>query len=850
MIDSYLYDREGNPLPGAAPVALHVLGEPLASSAREKIARLFIDVATDYRLGLYGAFARRYIVDAQTTLVITVNQGVFKLLARVILSPDNDYYGGIVLSLKYVTNSAYYEDVLTFSSGRGGDAYPFQNILARPPEIAPSDKKTQMKRVAVPGILGTTSPSPTDTLIFQIARKGDLTKSPVMKGLVKIFRISSPLVGPIASHDFKGSRRYLVSAGYTNLTNSADSTIHTFTVGGFYLCGQRLNIPNTPEFPGSYVPNGTALGARLYTLGFRPASFERPVAAGFVVLAVDNLLYAYDMANASPTWQKLHEVAARGNEYGYTFTRETNSNGSLEITCSGQNAGGALSSFVVTRTKVMQGMYVTTGKINPASRNSQDSAPEVRAYNAQVGWQQFYTYLNDVSQEYLEKTVNHTVSGFFAEAEPRPDIDALFGGELNPARTRSTCSYTGSLDDALGTAATYTIQERPRFGVSPQQAPILGRTQNGSHSSQQTFVITNEGVGTIVYTQTVNTISTYTNSDYYYYVDAGGLMVDVTGRSTGSATTTESISCPKAGSIAPALSIKYAYIATDQFFKSLGWRRTFLRTGSWSEDLDGSALSLGTASVAMGSCVWGMELVDRKKAVRSDQMSFLSGFPSVRNAGPFTTKFKTFGEGNGGLLAQADANIYFEPGAGEANPRIHNFFSYLKHYDYFQEAMEGAPFGPFPDPKAAWAGSYSAQVNINGTEPITYTAVQYRALGDIGRPIGVPNWVGAAPLVVLNVELARTTKYQVSNVFPDTSVIDDRVHVDPRSNGFIAQLFEDARRSSGVGICARVASVLGNDDSVTSLVDVINEWIALTGEGATYDRIIIDRNITQEVSLI
>jgi hypothetical protein len=150
--------------------------------------------------------------------------------------------------------------------------------------------------------------------------------------------------------------------------------------------------------------------------------------------------------------------------------------------------------------------------------------------------------------------------------------------------------------------------------------------------------------------------------------------------------------------------------------------------------------------------------------------------------------------------------------------------------------------GP-PAPSAyggQYAGSFSAGVNVNGVDIITYA--EYEGFGDIDLPDSYPGWTipptdpGVSYLpghFHWTQYVADGTLYNVSSGQPNVEAIDSRMLVDPRTGGFIAQAWIQGERSN-TNTPALVRLVIGNEDGCVPLADILNEWLGAQNIDAAY----------------
>jgi hypothetical protein len=182
--------------------------------------------------------------------------------------------------------------------------------------------------------------------------------------------------------------------------------------------------------------------------------------------------------------------------------------------------------------------------------------------------------------------------------------------------------------------------------------------------------------------------------------------------------------------------------------------------------------------------------------------------------------------------------------------------------DRFQFAGYGGTLSPTAF--NSWPGTWGAQWITSEHPTGLVTAVQYDGLGDgvvVPDPASVSPalswWEGGASIgVAYQTALDDPDAHGLysdfvgaSHLYADTQQIDDHLYVDPRTDGWMAQSFWEAKLTSNT-VRPSVETFVGNEDSVTTLSAVLNEIAQLSGLPAEYQNVIMRRDFAKETSLI
>jgi hypothetical protein len=326
------------------------------------------------------------------------------------------------------------------------------------------------------------------------------------------------------------------------------------------------------------------------------------------------------------------------------------------------------------------------------------------------------------------------------------------------------------------------------------------------------------------------------------------------------------------------------YDATDCHRNKYALRYDFFRQGSWLIGAADPYPFNQQYSASMAACLYDYGIYSRGGAlVPNSGFSAVDALTGLDSSGAYTTTFYGFGQGSDLSNLAYPWQVYNNPysladdvdsdGPYDVNsfgsPAIHTltfsgFFAGVKRYTtgihdtppypslwsgYARNVPWSPPIVVIPasdGPPAAtayggqYAGSFSAGVNVNGVDTITYA--EYEGFGDIDLPDSYPGWTIPPTDPEVNYlpghfhwtqYVAAGTLYNVSSGQPNIESIDSRVLVDPRTGGFIAQAWIQGERSN-TNTPALVRLVIGNEDGCVPLADILNEWLRAQNIDAAY----------------
>lgn len=871
MIDTQFLDAVGNAIGGKVPVALHIHGDGITNAALDITRRGFLDFATACGLSLLPSAREDFRVDRNTTAIFEMNQGVFKV--DVLVQPeggDEDFFGGIVVQLQRIKkdslgwfDSIHFQDGGNYFAGPiGPEAYPVEGLRELLPDtVRPNPQPAAARPPIVTGPLGDDfEEMDTDTVIIQIARNGDLTDKPVASGLVNIYRIRSPLVGPIASHDFDGLNRYIVSAGHER--ESLDPNAATRLIG-FFLCGQQLAIPPTPwqefRYDSDYV--------RLYTIGFLPTTFGTANAAGGIaILAYFGKLYVYDTSEPAQGWLQVASaspisVGLELNGFGFNFTVTQSPPNKTTYACAGVNDDGPMSRFELTTTRAVDGLSYD-GSIQPMFFTGAVTPPTVRSFSQQASWTvaDYPAARPDGTPggitPHEHEAMNGSISAQYTIATDPPAPDTFVGGLLNPSASRSMF-YSSTMAFTQQPAIEYD------FMIPPSGSPPLVVPQVELYTPGYTW---NQTLNVLFQEPRMGSISkTYTRSQSYTttIIPADGTPAGLPGHpqaelvTVGAPTASGVPDITLGGAIGAHAPSRFKYLAMDRHRKTVAMRTDTQRTGTWAATTTDAYITLapsvplwpnGTVTVAMGSASILAEVIRRSKAVTHTIGDLTTKFAgAVDNAGPYSSSGFS---GLSYLVTVDDLSNWHVQGDGIDATEGYGSDPLDVRLKSFFHGRVGTP--------GSWSASYT--VPNPPPSPISFTPAQYNALGDLN----IIDWaLDSNGIAVMDnvhkseVDAATMYGFAFAEVI-DARPIFDIVYADPRSGGYIAHLMWEAKKdgSGTAPVLPFIAAIVGNDDSSVPLVDVLNEWAKLIADSPqfpliTYDsRVFIRRESAQEVSLI
>jgi hypothetical protein len=821
VIDLYFYDRDGNPIPGKKPTPLHIIGggkpDPVQMAG---IRAAFLQFTTAARLSLAGVSSRTYVIDERCTLLVQQNQDTFRAFATVLPEDESEvFYGGIALRLNRVTDEAWWDNT--------GGNYPAPSILA-PLSVA------NATGASVSGPLGDIAGNaPTDALIFQIAQRGDLSNSPVRRELVKIFRIRNPLIGNVYSLNLFEHGKYMLTARavFASAIVSDMNQSSRLDVGAFYLCGQQINVPplsvaagSTPnELPEGDLRRDIDLIVRMYSIGFKITSFGKAnETAGVIFVAVRGLLYttvpntaplyrtallAFDMARPGLGWQTLADRPAQSAIDFYWGSNVTDNNrfGERLIKLYGEHHFGRQSGFDVRTSVDVDGIRqyqvnIDSAPFPPAATGQ--PPPELLNANTRLSYSRSATW--DISRwtdgstvVFTQLNVNVNESGSnIAAVDAWQDYFLGIDWQVRQA----LCNYSASGANATVSQITW---DSPRLG------PVTFTRNNDPLG--EPFASLSPSIGTVQMT--------------------------------------------------PSDGDERRFVASD-FERRIELRTRHFQQGTWQQpDMDFHAVqTMGPLLHYVFALRPDGQVIRRAEDGSEYRFDTVQKFPLGDYAGGGTmTNSSALTASYGGPM---NAGGTFGIVPGNSQPSWQSWFAYAYPYPW-----AGTPVGDGyvvgdPDFGLEYVGTHSASVT---DPPAAYTGSQYAALGSIIPPGFAGSPFASAPG---GVDLTSSTPFNVEsfaipgNVFapyynecayatPDTEDLDSQIWRDPRSGGYIFQIFRSGE--AGINIAAAADLMIGNDDGCVPLVDVLNEWIDANGGAAgVYEdgRVITDHNYTLMVNLV
>lgn len=829
MIDLYLYDREGNPLPGAVPTPLFVTSGELSGSQRAAIERAFNAFAQDYRLGLYLSDRRRVQIDESTVLDLAVNQGVFTAVASTGAEAPRDFYGGIVLRLEQLTTT--------------GQAYLSDHTYGAVPSEAQREK-IPLAGAGPDAVTGQLGQGVTDTLILQIARNGDLSDRPVERGLIKLYRLESPLIGDIASHNYADPRGYIVTADFE--VDTGVPVNPPYRISSIYLAGRNTGIAPSPWSPQPY----DAGMVRIYTLGFDVPQFAQPQAIGVVIVVWWGTIWVH---RTGLGWTELIGAPvdpARVPEgtyqpFGFDFN-VTDAAGAIQIECSGSNREGQCSSFAVRI-----GASSITGDVTFRTRVRFDApaVPEVPTLSG-VGSYTTSLYAADPTVDvnpggsgndiwrFLDAAVYQTTlsvqdGGGLTRAGLAAIRDPLVGGVLVPARPWSY--YTLSFSGTTGmTNVTYGGDLLFHWDLP--------------WSSTANITLFNTILGNIDYT----------------FSSSG--VISASPSRTWSATFQTS-------GVTPPHFVELGYSAIDMHRKRLAWKNQGSRSIDWQADHlppPNASFFGGTISGTQSDVAWQTALVDGDLEAVAERENFLLSFGGAISYSGATAfgdvdSFCDIDKGESPGFPNAFSNVSLSTPlfgcfitSGNVNSSgIFRFWSYLVHlvsgnHETAVVVPTGSPQPPHDHFYADHDGTWNLQ--YGASTPVNLTVAQYEALSSNGGidVDPVPGfWASTLPVIdKLGLPTGFVSYYNVPLQRPRVTPVDDRVYVDPRTDAWVAQSWWDGEIETTGDHHPSLQTFVGNEDSVTTLVAVLNEAAALAGMGSEYDFVFIRPESAKEVALL
>lgn len=461
-MNRFFYDLDGSPLTGKTPVQVHVYGDgdhDTALNEAEGEIAAFLDAvrlstATQHRREATlesGGSVRMHAVDD----VITVE--VFTEPRKVGGEP---YYGGILVKLNVVPDEAKFRRDCMEDAPPGATLirHDIKEVIAHAKSSGASP--TKPGRPAVPG---TEDEDEAEWLILQIAPDKRLDDDPFNKEAIKIFRIAAPQFGPLTEYGQAAEfpvpanaeeEKYIMSA---EVSRSSDSNL---ALTKFFMCGQQIeDIPPLGVAPFSAVTvtsAGWAQTISLRAVDFVPESFEKAYAAGgIVIVAMPHGLFALNTAEktstAPATWKTLSTVQASNAGFGAQFSDTTDAFGVRTITCFGTSGAGACTSYTVRIAPGLNGAPPTiTGTMTPNDMPYSPGAPAVMAYTKTMtgvagglAVSPLPPLVTQNAERYTTGTRTMTCSSTYKAASPPYQYD-WYSGELLFREEPETLSYSAS----------------------------------------------------------------------------------------------------------------------------------------------------------------------------------------------------------------------------------------------------------------------------------------------------------------------------------------------------------------------------------------------------------------------
>lgn len=349
MTTAPFYKLDGSPIQGRIPVRVRVHDyTPYDSGAVRAAVNAFL--ATTHLSPASSHLKELALKDGTRIRMRKIADQIYVDVypARVEEEAEEDFYGGILLTLKYLPDEAAYFD----ASANPIDVLGTQAIVID--EIKAEGKTSE--RPGRPSVPGPHGEGDTEQLIIQIADR-PFSDHPIRDGMVKVFRARQMLAGPYPEVHYD-PERYVLSMNATGEQ--------------FFFAGEL--VESLPPLPTAAQDDffGWGSGIRLRTLGFGAPSFEEGrKAKGLVLAAIGPKLWACDASLPAPQWGLLAEAEwafppAYANTFGADFVETENPNGGVTITCSGTNGAGACSGFSVTVTPIPGGGRAVAGTITLA----------------------------------------------------------------------------------------------------------------------------------------------------------------------------------------------------------------------------------------------------------------------------------------------------------------------------------------------------------------------------------------------------------------------------------------------------------------------------------------------------
>lgn len=331
---------------------------------------------------------------------------------------------------------------------------------------------------------------------------------------------------------------------------------------------------------------------------------------------------------------------------------------------------------------------------------------------------------------------------------------------------------------------------------------------------------------------------------------------------------------PASGSLPARTYHDYEFIEPHRHSHAL--RTSYTRPGTWVRDSNVSGvMGWQMHTLTYGSATWSIDVVDRNLNSLW-QFNIIARLPGLDYSGTFTRQFRGFNTintwtyGEGGYFyydAAGSGYLYAAPYSQSYSYVWTGFFPYLDKYCspvtlgsgwynglsrggflqgwVYGDRTLGTPVAPTPtedDKIGVW------NMNTPGTFVQSNLTVQdYTGWGNAVVPLDqpynypdiLPNYAYFTTGLHWSLDLYQNFYGQMYGVdpraYPDASMGESVIYVDPRTKGFIAQIFYDGTINNNADLIAACDLVIGNADGAVPLVNVLNEWLALQKINKVYD---------------
>lgn len=818
------FDRGGSPLTGKIPVQLRVSGRGELSAVYGEADSMLQAFLNDVRLSLAQDHRKSVRLSGGTTMRMHHSYGTTKI--ELILNtlpiaeeePDDDFYGGVVVELRYFLDE---------SNPVGATAVV--------PESQNSGKTGSL--LGRPAVPGTEPDDETTHVIIQVAKDRTLGGNPVKSGVVRIFRIKDPLVGKYLEIN-STPKKYLVSAN------------DTFTE--FYLCGRLLTL--VPALPLT-VDELLLLGANqpgevcIRSVGFNPRKFEAAASAGGVlIVSIFEKLWVLDTANrppeGAPTWQLLATAApvTHQNAFGISFVNTKLSDGGWTLVCSGSNGAGVCSGFSVTLHPGTPAML--SGTLNLMSDGTVPQGDPAVSYTSTL----------DLSGE---------TTGLPYGAVGGIDFQVLRFGDISrtEAATHASPEGTYSVDRLTGDA-------NPRMPASSSTLSVTFDTATANLGS----VVDPVGGGTFptmyftdTYERTTTSVCgttsrTFTQNLFYelQYTTSGNSSFPLTPADAGDGGAGTATAVSASNVVRDPNPVTRMTRYTDCHTEQMAWYsdkwRTAESTGTqeWSTVLappagpfsfsyDTEAPATVAETITTSPLNWSLKLRRRATDVLhewADVWDRIGTIPTwgqeqidTAGGGPLDL---TFGDRAGGAVVTTGAPYTGRWFAGvEFTPWTHYFGT-------DENFADGVPVIPPEDPGELTVGTraYSWSLSVSSLTPSLLTMADY---ADLVSWAFWTSWTGVRsynPVPYLQLSIPSAPSAQTDAVgyelfaaprLPSggegTYIEENMVQIDLRTRGFVAESYV-AAGEMGAPVGA-VDAFVGNDVATALLRPILDQWFAL-----------------------